>query len=141
MEALGDRWSLVVIREIMFGNRRHFRDLLTHSEERIASNILAAGARADQQTGRPSHSQKAIYSLTEPAIQLVPVFATIGSWGAAALTCQQGTQHSGTTSRGGRCADVERLHERFEGEPYQGSYRRRERHALVVGARAANGSL
>ena len=41
LEALGDRWSLIVIRDLMFGNRRHFRELLTRSEERIASNILA----------------------------------------------------------------------------------------------------
>ena len=40
LEALGDRWSLIVIRDLMFGNRRHFRELLTRSEERIASNIL-----------------------------------------------------------------------------------------------------
>ena len=41
LEALGDRWSLIVIRDLMFGNRHHFRELLTRSEERIASNILA----------------------------------------------------------------------------------------------------
>ncbi len=41
LEALGDRWSLIVIRDLMFGNRRHFRELLTRSEEWIASNILA----------------------------------------------------------------------------------------------------
>ncbi len=32
LEALGDRWSLIVIRDLMFGNRRHFRELLTRSE-------------------------------------------------------------------------------------------------------------
>jgi DNA-binding HxlR family transcriptional regulator len=42
LEVLGDRWSLIVIHNIMFGNRRHFRELLTRSEEGIASNILAA---------------------------------------------------------------------------------------------------
>ena len=31
LEMLGDRWSLIVIRDIMFGNRRHFRELLTQS--------------------------------------------------------------------------------------------------------------
>ena len=31
LEALGDRWSLIVIRNLMFGNRRHFRELLTLS--------------------------------------------------------------------------------------------------------------
>lgn len=87
MEVLGDRWSLVVIRDIMFGNRRHFRELLTRSEEGIASNILAARLRRlvalglVSKLGDPSHSQKSIYSLTEPAIQLVPVLAAIGAWG------------------------------------------------------------
>jgi len=41
MEVLGDRWSLIVIRDMMFGNRRHFRELMAHSLEGIASNILA----------------------------------------------------------------------------------------------------
>ena len=41
LEMLGDRWSLIVIRDIMFGNRRHYGDLLRLSEEGIASNILA----------------------------------------------------------------------------------------------------
>ncbi len=87
MQALGDRWSLIVIRDIMFGNRRHFRELLNHSEEGIASNILADRLKklTDggllSKTDDPTHKQKAIYSLTEPAIQLVPVLAQIGAWG------------------------------------------------------------
>lgn len=87
MEVLGDRWSLVVIRDMMFGNRRHFRELLNRSEEGIASNILAARLKRLLSLGLiskcddPSHSQKTIYSLTEPAIQLVPVLAMIGAWG------------------------------------------------------------
>lgn len=87
MEVLGDRWSLVVIRDVMFGNYRHFRTLLAHSEERIASNMLAARLKRLVTLGLlskqddPSHSQKAIYSLTEPAIQLVPVLAMVGAWG------------------------------------------------------------
>lgn len=87
MEVLGDRWSLVVIRDMMFGNRRHFRELLTRSEEGIASNILAARLKRLVALGLvtrrddPSHSQKTIYSLAEPAIQLVPVLAMLGAWG------------------------------------------------------------
>ena len=41
VEAFGDRWTLLVLRDVMFGNRRHFRELQTSSEEGIASNILA----------------------------------------------------------------------------------------------------
>jgi DNA-binding HxlR family transcriptional regulator len=87
LEVLGDRWSLIVIRDMMFGNRRHFRELLQGSVEGIASNILsdrlkrlvAAGllTRRDD----PMHRQKAIYSLTEPAIQLLPVLAQLAAWG------------------------------------------------------------
>ncbi len=87
LETLGDRWSLIVIRDIMFGNRRHYRDLLNHSEEGIASNILADRLRRLVDAGLlatspdPAHRQKTIYSLTEPAIQLVPLLAHMGAWG------------------------------------------------------------
>jgi DNA-binding HxlR family transcriptional regulator len=87
LEVLGDRWSLIVIRDLMFGNRRYYRELLTRSEEGIASNILADRLKRLLEAGLltrredPSHKQKAIYSLTEPAIQLVPLLAQMGAWG------------------------------------------------------------
>jgi DNA-binding HxlR family transcriptional regulator len=87
LEILGDRWSLIVIRDIMFGNRRHFRELLTRSDEGIASNILADRLKRLVEAGLlwrrddPTHRQKAIYSLSEPAIQLVPLLAHMGAWG------------------------------------------------------------
>lgn len=87
LEVLGDRWSLIVVRDIMFGNRRHFRVLLSESEEGIASNILAARLKRLVELGLlsraddPTHRQKAIYSLTEKAIQLVPLLVQMGAWG------------------------------------------------------------
>lgn len=87
LEILGDRWSLLVLRDMMFGNRRHFRELLSKSEEGIASNILADRLKKLQAQGMitraddPSHKQKGIYSLTEKAIQLVPIMALVGGWG------------------------------------------------------------
>jgi len=87
LEILGDRWSLIVLRDMMFGNRRHFRELLTKSDEGIASNILADRLRRLVEEGLiskaddPSHKQKSIYSLTEMGIALVPVFAMMGAWG------------------------------------------------------------
>jgi DNA-binding HxlR family transcriptional regulator len=87
LEALGDRWSLIVIRDIIFGDRRHFRELLTQSEEGIASNILADRLKRLTKGGfltrsdDPSHKQKAVYSLTEKAIQLVPLLAAMATWG------------------------------------------------------------
>ena len=87
VEVLGDRWSLIVLRDMMFGNRRHFRELLSRSEEGIASNILADRLKRLTRDGLvtraddPSHKQKAIYSLTEKAIQLLPLFVVMGAWG------------------------------------------------------------
>ncbi|MBL8556782.1 MAG: helix-turn-helix transcriptional regulator [Phenylobacterium sp.] len=87
LEILGDRWSLLVLRDLMFGNRRHFRELLGKSEEGIASNILADRLKKLMAQGMisraddPTHKQKAIYSLTERAIQLVPIMAMVGGWG------------------------------------------------------------
>jgi DNA-binding HxlR family transcriptional regulator len=82
-----DRWSLSVIRDVMFGDRRHFGDLLRNSDEGIASNTLASRlARLVEvgllsKTGDPTHKQKAIYSLTEPSIQLIALLAHKGAWG------------------------------------------------------------
>lgn len=87
LEALGDRWSLIVIRDIMFGNKRHFRELLAGSQEGIASNILASRLKSLVESGllsktdEPGHKQKVRYSLTEKAIQLVPMLAVMGAWG------------------------------------------------------------
>lgn len=87
LETLGDSWSLIVIRDVMFGNRRTYNALLSQSEEGIASNILADRLKRLTDAGLltrqpdPDHRQKRIYSLTEPAIQLVPVLAHLGAWG------------------------------------------------------------
>ncbi|WP_231948908.1 winged helix-turn-helix transcriptional regulator [Aeromicrobium choanae] len=87
LEVFGDRWTLLVLRDITFGNRRHYGELLANSDEHIASNILANRLARLVDLGMlsrvadPSHKQKVIYSLTEPSIQLVPVFAHLGSWG------------------------------------------------------------
>ena len=87
LEVFGDRWSLIILRDMTFGGRRHFRELLTQSEEGISSNILADRLKMllDEgmvtKTDDPSHKQKAVYSLTEKSIALVPIFAHLGAWG------------------------------------------------------------
>jgi DNA-binding HxlR family transcriptional regulator len=85
LEVFGDRWTLLIVRDLMFAGKRHFRELL-QSDERIASNILAdrLNMLVDQgivtRAGDPSHKQKAVYSLTEKGISLLPVIAQIGAW-------------------------------------------------------------
>ena len=87
LEVLGDRWSLIVIRDMMFGNRRHFRELLGQSEEGIASNILADRLKRLVALGvlskrdDPTHKQKAVYGLTDKGIELLPLLVQMGAWG------------------------------------------------------------
>lgn len=91
LEVFGDKWSLIVIRDMMFGNRRHFNELLSNSQEGIASNVLADRLQRLVELGLisrapdPRHKQKVVYSLAEPAIQLVPVLAHLGAWGVRHL--------------------------------------------------------
>ena len=85
LEIVGDRWTLLVIRDMMFPGKRHFREFL-QSEEGVSSNVLADRlamlverglvTRADD----PTHAQKAIYSLTEQGISLLPVIAALSQW-------------------------------------------------------------
>lgn len=87
LEVLGDRWTLLILRDIVFADRRYFREILRGSNERITSSILAdrldrlVDAGILTRTDDATHKQKAIYSLTQSGVDLVPVLATIGSWG------------------------------------------------------------
>ncbi|GAA1267047.1 transcriptional regulator [Planotetraspora silvatica] len=88
LEVFGDKWSLLILRDMIFGGRRHFREILNGSQEGIASNILANRLKRLVDLGmltkrdNPAHKQKAIYSLTEPSIELVPIMAALGTWGS-----------------------------------------------------------
>jgi DNA-binding HxlR family transcriptional regulator len=68
-------------------DRSHFRELLTESQEKIASNILANRLQKLVQQGiivksqDPTHKQKAIYSLTEEGIDLLPLLMEMTTWG------------------------------------------------------------
>lgn len=88
VEVLGDRWTLLILRDLIFADRRHFRELLRGSEEHITSSILAdrierlttAGVLTREHD--PTHRQKARYTLTDKGIDLVPIIATMAQWGA-----------------------------------------------------------
>ncbi|WP_256330552.1 helix-turn-helix domain-containing protein [Variovorax sp. YR216] len=90
LEVIGDRWSLLIVRDLMFAGRHHYRELL-ESEEGISSNILAERLGRLVQVGvlsrtdDPTHKQKAIYRLTSMGIDLLPVIAALGGWGAKYL--------------------------------------------------------
>ena len=88
VEMLGDRWSLLIIRDMMVRGFRTYKEFL-ESHERIATNILADRLRRLESYGiiasKPDHSdgRKSIYSLTAKGIDLAPVLAEMVLWAAA----------------------------------------------------------
>ena len=87
LDLLGDKWTLLVLRDLVFMRKRHFRDFLD-SSERIATNILTRRLRtlecAEIITRRPDpdNARQVIYELTEKGLDLIPVLLDLIVWGA-----------------------------------------------------------
>jgi DNA-binding HxlR family transcriptional regulator len=88
VEILGDRWSLLIIRDMMLRGFRSYKQFL-ESYEGIATNILADRLRRLIAHGiittkrDPSDGRKTIYSLTPKGIDLGPVLTEMVLWAAA----------------------------------------------------------
>jgi len=82
---LGDRWSLLIIRDMMLLGRRTFKEFLG-SYEGIATNILADRLRRLEAYGiistepDPSDGRKLLYTLTPKGIDLAPVLTEMVLW-------------------------------------------------------------
>jgi DNA-binding HxlR family transcriptional regulator len=85
---LGDRWSLLIIRDMMLRGFRSYKEFL-ESHEGIATNILADRLRRLEVHGiistqrDPNDGRKLIYLLTAKGIDLAPVLAEMVLWAAA----------------------------------------------------------
>ena len=108
VELLGDRWSLLVLRDVMFAGRRHYRELLRGSDEGISTKLLAdrlqalTAAGLLTRTADPTHRQKAIYSLTERSIALLPTLVQLGAWSHRELEADDElSRYAETLARGG----------------------------------------
>lgn len=87
LEVVGDRWSLLIVRDLIFGGARTYKDFLG-SQERIATNILANRLSRLQELGiltsarDPEDGRSQIYRLTGKGLDLVPVLMELSRWGA-----------------------------------------------------------
>ena len=85
-EILGDKWSLLIIRDLMFMNKRYYGEFL-QSEEKISTNILANRLEKLEQNGLitktldPDNHAKYVYSLTSSGIELLPILVEMINWG------------------------------------------------------------
>ena len=84
LQIFGDTWSLLVIRDLMFTDRRTYSEFLS-AEEGIATNILATRLNQLQATGlirRRGRGRSATYGLTEKGLDLLPAMLELISWSA-----------------------------------------------------------
>jgi DNA-binding HxlR family transcriptional regulator len=87
LEILGDRWSLLIIRDLMVRGYHSFKDF-QQAGEGIATNILSARLRQLEAAGiivaetEPSDARRVNYWLTEKGIDLAPVLLELLIWGA-----------------------------------------------------------
>jgi len=85
LEILGDRWTILLIRDLMFTNKKEFSHFM-QSGEGISTNILTERLNRLQQyklvnkLAHPSHGKKFIYELTERGQALAPVIIELALW-------------------------------------------------------------
>lgn len=85
LEVFGDKWTLLIIRDIMFDGKRYFNEI-RESDEKIASNILTDRLNKLEKSGiiiktkDVKHKQKNIYTLTKTGIDLMPIMIAMSLW-------------------------------------------------------------
>lgn len=87
LDIFGDRWTLLVIRDLMFGDKRRYGDFLD-SEEGIATNILSdrltrlVGCGIVAASSDPTDRRRKVYRLTQKGIDLAPLMVETILWSA-----------------------------------------------------------
>ncbi|MCP9757294.1 transcriptional regulator [Lacihabitans sp. CCS-44] len=85
LEVFGDKWSLLIIRDLIFYQKSTYGDFLK-SDEKIATNILASRLLALEENGiiekreHPDSKAKVLYRLTNKGIDLLPIIFEIHLW-------------------------------------------------------------
>ena len=86
LDFVGDRWTLIVLRDLIFAGKRHFREF-QDSDEGIASNILSSRLRLLEAAGMvtrrpdPERASQVIYAPTAKALDLLPIMLELIRWG------------------------------------------------------------
>jgi DNA-binding HxlR family transcriptional regulator len=85
LDVLGDKWTLLIIRDLLLSNRSEFGHLL-NAGEGISTNILTDRLAQLQRNGllvkenHPEHGKKFVYTLTQKGLSLAPVIVELALW-------------------------------------------------------------
>ncbi len=87
LETFGDKWSLLIIRDMVYFGKKTYGEFLA-SEEGIATNILADRLMRLEQQGmivkkpQDADKRKEVYALTEKGLDIIPLLVEIANWSA-----------------------------------------------------------
>jgi len=85
LDIWGDKWSLLIVRDLMFAKQCTYGDFLK-SDEKIATNILASRLQTLEEneiiskSDHPDSKAKVLYKLTQKGIDLLPLMIEINLW-------------------------------------------------------------
>jgi DNA-binding HxlR family transcriptional regulator len=85
LDLWGDKWSLLIIRDLMFSTKNTYGDFLK-SAEGIATNILASRLQSLEESNlieklmHPESKVKGLYRLTQKGIDLLPILVEMYLW-------------------------------------------------------------
>lgn len=82
LEAVGDRWTLLIVRDLLLKRRSTYTELLNGGEG-IATNILATRLEQMLANGIATRDDTGTYRLTEKGVALLPIILELIAWGAA----------------------------------------------------------
>ena len=88
LEAFGDRWALLIVRDIIFRGKHGFSEFL-RSEEGFATNILASrldhlvGEGILVREGDAGDRRRSVYALTQKGLDLIPMIFEMVLWSAS----------------------------------------------------------
>ncbi|MBT3547101.1 MAG: helix-turn-helix transcriptional regulator [Flavobacterium sp.] len=86
LDVVGDKWSLLIIRDMLVKHKKTFREI-SNSDEKIAPSILSARLKLLEsyklifKTKVPDNKKENIYLLTEKGIHLTPIIIEFSLWG------------------------------------------------------------
>lgn len=85
LDVFGDKWSLLIVRDLLFFKKSTYNDFLK-SAEGIATNILASRLKGLEENGviekseHPDSKAKILYRLTQKGIDLLPIIMEVYIW-------------------------------------------------------------
>jgi DNA-binding HxlR family transcriptional regulator len=86
LDIVGDKWSLLIIRDMLINHKKTFKEI-SNSDEKIAPSILSARLKLLEsyklifKTKMPDNKKENIYLLTEKGIRLTPIITEFTLWG------------------------------------------------------------